>query len=86
MKYLFGAGRRGPCRTACSCRGCCCTCVFALGPSLATVVYSLTDTNGLTPAPLNFIGLDNYREFLFVAPRRGRTSRPWSGRSSSASS
>jgi raffinose/stachyose/melibiose transport system permease protein len=40
-------------------------CLLALGPSLATFVYSLTDTNGLTPAPLNFIGLENYREFLF---------------------
>jgi ABC-type sugar transport system permease subunit len=39
--------------------------LVALGPSLATVVYSLTDTNGLTPAPLNFIGLANYQEFLF---------------------
>ena len=39
--------------------------LVALGPSLATIVYSLTDTNGLTPAPLQFIGLDNYQEFLF---------------------
>jgi raffinose/stachyose/melibiose transport system permease protein len=39
--------------------------LLALGPSLATFVYSLTDTNGLTPEPLNFIGLENYREFLF---------------------
>jgi raffinose/stachyose/melibiose transport system permease protein len=39
--------------------------LVALGPSLATVIYSLTDTNGLTPAPLNFIGLANYQEFLF---------------------
>lgn len=39
--------------------------LVALGPSLATIVYSLTDTNGLTPKPLAFIGLDNYHEFLF---------------------
>jgi raffinose/stachyose/melibiose transport system permease protein len=39
--------------------------LVALGPSLATVVYSLTDTNGLTPRPLEFIGLANYQEFLF---------------------
>jgi len=39
--------------------------LVSLGPSLATVVYSLTDTNGLTPAPLEFIGLANYQEFLF---------------------
>jgi ABC-type sugar transport system permease subunit len=39
--------------------------VLALGPSIATFVYSLTDTNGLTPEPLVFIGFDNYREFLF---------------------
>jgi len=39
--------------------------LVSLGPSLATIVYSLTDTNGLTPAPLHFIGLGNYEEFLF---------------------
>ncbi len=45
--------------------------VLALGPSIATFVYSLTDTNGLTPEPLQFIGFENYQEFLF----RGAAAR-----------
>ena len=39
--------------------------LIALGPSLATAVYSFTDASGLRGAPVNWIGLDNYDEFLF---------------------
>ena len=39
--------------------------VIALGPSLATSVYSLTDASGLRGAEVNWIGFDNYDEFLF---------------------
>jgi raffinose/stachyose/melibiose transport system permease protein len=45
--------------------------VIALGPSLATSVYSFTDATGLKGAPVHWIGLDNYREFLFM----GQASR-----------
>ncbi len=45
--------------------------LIALGPSLATVGYSFTDASGLRGAPVNWIGLDNYDEFLF----RGLASR-----------
>lgn len=45
--------------------------LIALGPSLATGVYSFTDATGIRGAPINWIGLDNYREFLF----RGVASR-----------
>ncbi len=45
--------------------------LIALGPSLATSVYSFTDATGIRGAPVNWIGLDNYREFLF----RGAASR-----------
>ena len=38
--------------------------LIALGPSLATSVYSFTDANGIANAPVNWIGLDNYKEFL----------------------
>ena len=65
MTYLFG---RGPSRAlpyGLLLPGLLLYILLALGPSLATVVFSLTDTNGLTPAPLHFIGIDNYREFLF---------------------
>jgi len=40
--------------------------VIALGPSLATAVYSFTDASGLKGAPVHWIGLDNYKEFLFM--------------------
>ena len=34
-------------------------------PSTATAVYSFTDASGLRGAPVNWIGFDNYDEFLF---------------------
>jgi raffinose/stachyose/melibiose transport system permease protein len=40
--------------------------LLALGPSLATSVYSFTDANGIATDPVDWVGLDNYREFLFV--------------------
>jgi len=40
--------------------------LVALGPSLATSVYSFTDATGVAGAPINWIGLDNYQEFLFA--------------------
>ena len=39
--------------------------MIALGPSLATTVYSFTDASGLRGAEINWIGFDNYDEFLF---------------------
>ena len=45
--------------------------LIALGPSLATAVYSFTNATGLKGAPVSWIGLDNYREFLFM----GQASR-----------
>jgi raffinose/stachyose/melibiose transport system permease protein len=45
--------------------------VIALGPSLATTVFSFTDATGIRGAPINWLGLDNYREFLFL----GQASR-----------
>lgn len=40
--------------------------VIALGPSLATAVYSFTDATGIKGAPVHWLGLDNYKEFLFM--------------------
>lgn len=40
--------------------------LIALGPSMATAVYSFTDATGLKGAPIHWIGLDNYKEFLFM--------------------
>jgi ABC-type sugar transport system permease subunit len=39
--------------------------VIALGPSIATSYFSFTDASGLRGAPVNWIGFDNYEEFLF---------------------
>lgn len=45
--------------------------LIALGPSLATTVFSFTDATGIRGAPIHWVGLDNYREFLFL----GQASR-----------
>ncbi len=39
--------------------------LIALGPSIATTYFSFTDASGLRGAPVNWVGFDNYREFLF---------------------
>jgi len=38
--------------------------LLALGPSLATAVYSFTDATGLPGIPITWVGLENYKEFL----------------------
>ncbi len=40
--------------------------LIALGPSLATSVFSFTDATGIKGAPVHWIGLENYREFLMM--------------------
>jgi len=45
--------------------------IIALGPSLATSVFSFTDATGIRGAPIHWIGLENYREFLLL----GQASR-----------
>lgn len=45
--------------------------MIAMGPSIATGVYSFTDATGIRGAPVNWVGLENYEEFLF----RGVASR-----------
>ncbi|MGD2048548.1 MAG: sugar ABC transporter permease [Chloroflexota bacterium] len=45
--------------------------IIALGPSIATSVFSLTDATGVPNLPVNWIGFENYDEFLF----RGLASR-----------
>lgn len=45
--------------------------IVAFGPSLATIVYSFTDASGIRGAAVNWIGFENYDEFLF----RGVASR-----------
>lgn len=45
--------------------------LIAFGPSLATAVYAFTDATGIKGLPINWIGLENFNEFLF----RGAASR-----------
>ncbi len=40
--------------------------VIALLPSLATSLYSFTDATGWQGAPMHWLGLENYKEFLFM--------------------
>lgn len=40
--------------------------LIAMGPSLATSIYSFTDATGIKGAPVHWIGLNNYREFLMM--------------------
>ena len=40
--------------------------VIAIGPSLATSVYSFTNETGIQGAQTDFIGLDNYSEFTGI--------------------
>ncbi len=45
--------------------------LIGVGPSLATGIYSFTDATGIRGIPINWIGFENYDEFLF----RGNASR-----------
>lgn len=40
--------------------------IIALGPSLATTVFSFTDATGIRGAPIHWIGFNNFKEFLFL--------------------
>ncbi len=48
-----------------------CYIVIAVGPSIATAIYAFTDATGIRGVPINWVGFDNFHEFLF----RGRSSR-----------
>lgn len=61
--YLFGAGRRRWLPVVLLAPGVFFYFFIAIGPSAATSVYSLTDASGIGGA-VNWIGLDNYYEFL----------------------
>ncbi len=45
--------------------------LISLGPSIATSIYSFTDATGIRGAGINWVGLANYKEFLFM----GQASR-----------
>ncbi len=43
--------------------------LIGVGPSLATFVYSFTDATGIRGLPINWVGFDNFDEFLFQGAR-----------------
>ena len=43
--------------------------LIGVGPSLATAVYSLTDATGIRGIGINWVGFDNFDEFLFQGAR-----------------
>lgn len=71
MAYHFGRGRARLAPYLLMIPGIFLYILIALGPSLATSVFSFTDATGIRGAPIHWIGLDNYREFLFM----GQASR-----------
>ncbi len=70
-QYLFGRGRARWLPFLLLIPGLLAYIIIALGPSIATSVFSLTDATGVPNLPVNWIGLENYDEFLF----RGLASR-----------
>jgi raffinose/stachyose/melibiose transport system permease protein len=70
--YLFGGGRLGyAAPLLLLAPGVFLYLLIAVGHSLATFAFSFTDATGIGGVPVNFIGLENYAEFLF----RGLRSR-----------
>lgn len=70
-QYLFGTGRARWFPLLFLLPGLLAYFIIALGPSIATSIYSFTDVSGIPGIPVNWIGLENYNEFLF----RGLASR-----------
>lgn len=69
--YLFARGWRSATPVLLLLPGFLLYLVMAVGPSLATAVYSFTDATGIRGIAVNWIGFENYDEFLF----RGAASR-----------
>ena len=43
--------------------------LIGVGPSLATSIYAFTDATGIRGLPINWVGFDNFDEFLFQGAR-----------------
>ena len=63
--YLFGKGWRSYWPIFLLLPGVFFYLLIAVGPSLATAVYAFTDATGLRGLPINWVGFENFREFLF---------------------
>jgi raffinose/stachyose/melibiose transport system permease protein len=64
VAYHFGGGRSRAAPYALLAPALVLYVLLSLGPSLATAVYSFTDATGLPKLPINWVGFDNYKEFL----------------------
>jgi raffinose/stachyose/melibiose transport system permease protein len=65
VSYHFGSGRRGKASPyLLLAPALLLYVILALGPSIATSFFSFTNATGLSGIRVDFIGLDNYREFL----------------------
>lgn len=70
MRYPFGKGRAALTPYLLILPGLLLYFLVALGPSIATFGYSFTDASGLGGADVNWIGMENYDEFLFDGIRK----------------
>lgn len=71
MNYHFGGGRSRWLPYLLLLPGIFIYLLISLGPSIATSIYSFTDATGIRGANINWVGLANYKEFLFM----GQASR-----------
>lgn len=62
--YLFGRGRSAMWPLVLLLPGVFFYLLIAVGPSLATAVYAFTDATGLRGLPINWVGFENFREFM----------------------
>jgi len=66
MRYVFGRGKSKWIPVLLLVPGMFFYFLVALGPSLATTVFSFTDVTGIRGIPVNWIGFKNYEEFLLL--------------------
>ncbi len=66
MNYHFGRGRSRWLPYLLLLPGIFIYLLISLGPSIATSIYSFTDATGIRGANINWVGLANYKEFLFM--------------------
>jgi raffinose/stachyose/melibiose transport system permease protein len=70
-RYLFGGARGNAIPWLLLLPGLFFYFLIGVGPSVATAFYSFTNATGLRGIPIDWVGLDNYDEFLF----QGNASR-----------
>ena len=70
-RYMFGGGARRFVPWALLFPGLFLYFLIGIGPSMATAIYSFTNATGIRGIPIDWIGLDNYDEFLL----QGNASR-----------